>query len=206
MAAARDAEEATHSTKPWWLADKTPAFGPVDRFLPNRAVPSDDDPGCGHYMSRDAMQAHLSELNPEWQAWAERLQANPELRMRRNPDGDIQLEGVDYYTFEFPPCPSCGGVLKPDVTFFGENVRSSVRKAAEQAIHECDALLVVGTTLATHSAFRLVRDAIAAAKPVVLVNRGPTRADDIVEDRLGVSCAEVMPAVADHMLGTSYDA
>lgn len=156
--------------------------------------------GCGFIAPRDAFQDKLAESNPVWSKWAERLVNEPNLSLRRNPDGDVQLEGVDYNTFEYPPCPSCGGVLKPDVVFFGENVRNFVRNSAMTSIRNADALLVIGTTLATHSAFQLIRETVDAGKPVVLLNRGPTRADSILSDRIGLDCAQVMGQVAEKML------
>lgn len=193
----------THRNSPhaWWNPSETEAFGPMDRFRPVQ-VEAHESPGCGLWIARDAMQDHLSTLNPKWEEWAKRLETDPSLRLRRNPDGDIQLEGVNYSEFKYPPCPCCGGVLKPDVVFFGEGVRASVRKAAEEAVHQCDALLIVGTTLATHSAYRLAKDASQAGKPVILVNRGPTRADEIIDTRVGLSCSEVMSSVATEVLGS----
>ena len=184
----------------WWKARRTRAFGDVERYTTSHI--RDDAPGCGFVASRDALQDYFAELNPAWQAWAERLANEPDLSLRRNPDGDVQLEGVDYNTFEYPSCPSCGGLLKPDVVFFGESVKSWVRQATEESARECDAALIIGTTLATHSAYRIVKQIVAAGKPVVLLNRGPTRADPILEDRIGLDCAEVMHDVAQRMLST----
>lgn len=184
----------------WWKTERSKTFGDMDRYT--TAHIQDEGLGCGFVASRDALQDHLSEINPGWEAWAQRLLNDPSLSLRRNPDGDVQLEGVDYNTFDFPACPSCGGVLKPDVVFFGENVRKSVRNAAEEGVHSSDALLIIGSTLATHSAYRLVKDAVDTGKPVVLLNRGPTRADPILPVRIGFDCAQVMGEVAKRMLGT----
>lgn len=190
--------QGTHSDGPaWWEVNAT-TFGPIDRYSTQHI--HDKGPGCGFVAPRDALQDHLAATNPDWAKWAQRLQDEPALSLRRNPDGDVHLEGVDYETFDYPPCPSCGGILKPDVVFFGENVRGSVRHEAEDAVHQCDALVAIGTTLATHSAYRLVKEVVEAGKPVVLLNRGPTRVDALVPTRIGLDCAEVIPAVANQLL------
>ena len=88
------------------------------------------------------------------------------------------------------------------MVFFGENVRNSVRLAAERLARDADALLVIGSTLATHSAYRLVRDMVEAGKPAILLNRGPTRADALLEHRIGFDCAQVMGQVVQNMLHT----
>ena len=177
---------------PWWAATTSASFGPIDRYRPPKLAPDEVQPGCGFVLSRDLLQDKLTELNPDWERWAHRLRTEPKETFRRNPDGDIQLEGVAYETFKYPSCPECGGVLKPDVTFFGENVRPSIRQGAEDMVNDCDAVLVVGSTLATHSAFRLVRTAREEGKPGMLLNDGPTRADAIVDTRIGVDCSNVL--------------
>lgn len=144
--------------------------------------------GCGLVLHRDVLQNRFLQLNPHFTG---------EIRSRANPDGDAELHGVDYSQFEVPECPSCGGVLKPAVVFFGENVAQAVRAQAEHAVAHADGLLVVGTSLATQSAHRIVSHALAAHKPVVLLNEGPTRADDRVEVRLGVPAAETLRGAVD---------
>ncbi|WFD36536.1 hypothetical protein MCUN1_003419 [Malassezia cuniculi] len=118
--------------------------------------------GCGAVLHRDVLQARFEQLNPHFLG---------DIDTRANPDGDAELHNVDYSTFGVPECPSCGGILKPAVVFFGENVAKPVRDQAEKAIDDAEALLVVGTSLATQSAMRLVRRALGASKPVVLLNQ-----------------------------------
>lgn len=144
--------------------------------------------GCGLILHRDVLQHRFEELNPHFTG---------DIISRANPDGDAELHGVDYSKFAVPECPSCGGILKPAVVFFGENVAKKVRAQAEQAVEHADALLVAGTSLATQSAHRIVRNALAQDKPVVLLNDGPTRADDRIDVRLGVPAAEVLRGAAD---------
>ena len=95
-----------------------------------------------------------------------------------------------------PACATCGGVLKPDVVFFGENVPlSRVERcyAAVDALGDTDgALLVVGSSLTVMSGFRFVRRAAKAATPVVIVNRGVTRGDDLATLKVEVGCTEFL--------------
>ena len=127
--------------------------------------------GCRETSSRSALQERLAELNP---GYAERHAAAPV-----RPDGDVELE--DTADFVVPGCPACGGVLKPDVVFFGENVpadRVTRCYAAVEALAERGgALLVAGSSLTVMSGLRFVRRAARAGTPVVIVNRGVTKGD-----------------------------
>jgi NAD-dependent SIR2 family protein deacetylase len=129
--------------------------------------------GCRAQTSRAALHRRLADLNP---GWADR-HAGAETR----PDGDVELSGTG--DFVVPDCESCGGTLKPDVVFFGENVpKSRVERcyAAVDALDpSLDAMLVLGSSLTVMSGFRFVRRATRRGVPVVVVNRGRTRADDL---------------------------
>ena len=146
--------------------------------------------GCRSTSPRAALQARLAELNPEY---AER-HGGVEVR----PDGDVELD--DTADFVVPGCSSCGGVLKPDVVFFGENVpvaRVERCYAAVDALLDTDgALLVAGSSLAVMSGFRFVRRAARAGVPVVIVNRGETRGDELATYKLDVGCSEFLGALA----------
>lgn len=121
---------------------------------------------CGFSADRGAFQSVLEEENPGW-VDAEVV----ELRA----DADAVLHGADYDTFVVPSCTRCGGVLKPDVVFFGGSVDRGVLDAARRAVDEARAVLVVGSTCSTYSAYQLVTRAVSAGKPVALLNQGPTR-------------------------------
>jgi NAD-dependent SIR2 family protein deacetylase len=129
--------------------------------------------GCRRRTSRSALHARLEDLNPGWAA----RHSNVAVR----PDGDVELS--DTRGFAVPPCADCGGVLKPDVVFFGENVpKPRVERcyAAVDALSpDGDVLLVLGSSLTVMSGFRFVRRAAKRGVPVVIVNRGNTRADDL---------------------------
>ncbi|SHJ23292.1 NAD-dependent protein deacetylase, SIR2 family [Roseomonas rosea] len=137
---------------------------------------------CGETIPRERMQAELIQLNP---GWAERGAAAA-------PDGDADLEAADFAEFAVPPCPSCGGVLKPDVVFFGECVPRERIDAARGALDEADAVLVIGSSLMVYSGFRFVQAAARAGKPVAAVNLGRTRADDLLTLKVEQPCDEAL--------------
>jgi NAD-dependent SIR2 family protein deacetylase len=138
--------------------------------------------GCDHILPREVMQERLLRLNPGW--------AN--LVATHAPDGDADLEDADFSTFEVPPCPACGGVLKPDVVFFGENVPKDRVEAANEALDRADAVLVVGSSLMIYSGFRFVQAATRAGKPVAAVNLGRTRADEVLALKVAQPCEEAL--------------
>ncbi|MBS0317842.1 MAG: NAD-dependent protein deacetylase [Proteobacteria bacterium] len=126
---------------------------------------------CDARLDRAAVQTLLLERNPDWGA----------LSARTAPDGDADLDGLDFSGFLVPSCPHCGdGLLKPDVVFFGENVPRDRVDGALAALQRADALLVAGSSLMVYSGFRFAQAAAAAAKPVAAVNLGRTRADDLL--------------------------
>jgi NAD-dependent SIR2 family protein deacetylase len=141
----------------------------------------------GHQFEREAFQSRLHEENPDWDASTTRIA----------PDGDADLEGVDFGAFEVPACEVCGGVLKPGVVFYGESVPREVGLEAMAAIEAADGVLVAGSSLMVWSSFRLVRAAVQRDIPVVAVNRGRTRADDLFAFKLDGECGEVLNAILD---------
>jgi NAD-dependent SIR2 family protein deacetylase len=151
--------------------------------------------GCRRRSPRARLQARLAELNP---GFAERFGA----QVTSAPDGDARLEhGLD--GFRVADCPECGGVLKPDVVFFGENVPPE-RVAACYALVEGlvpetgrpGTLLVAGSSLAVMSGLRFARRAHQLGVPVVIVNRGWTRADEFAAAKVDGGCSEVLTALA----------
>ncbi len=125
---------------------------------------------CRRTTSRAAWQDRLQTLNPEWSG----------LDAAVAPDGDADLEGLDFTRFQVPACPWCGGVMKPDVVFFGENVPAERHQRATAALADSDAMLVVGSSLMVFSGYRYARAAARDGKPVAAVNLGRTRADDLL--------------------------
>ena len=111
------------------------------------------------------------------------------------PDGDADLSGVDFSAFVVPPCPLCGGIVKPDVVFYGENVPRERVNGALARLAESDALLVVGSSLMVMSGLRFVHAARAEGKPVAAINLGVTRGDALMNMKMEAPCAHVLQAL-----------
>jgi NAD-dependent SIR2 family protein deacetylase len=142
---------------------------------------------CGRGVPREAVQGELLALNPEW----------ARLSAAVAPDGDADLGDVDYGRFRLPSCGGCGGMLKPAVVFFGEQVPKTRVEAAFARLAEADALLVVGSSLMVWSGYRFVRAARAADKPVAAVNLGRTRADAELDLKIEAPCGPLLDALVE---------
>jgi NAD-dependent SIR2 family protein deacetylase len=134
--------------------------------------------GCGLRSPRDEMQDELARRNADWLA----------LDAADAPDGDADLDGADFSRFAVPACPRCGGVLKPDVVFFGESVPPERVEAAARRLEQADAMLVVGSSLMVYSGYRFVEMAARAGKPAAAVNIGRTRADELLALKVEQTC------------------
>jgi NAD-dependent SIR2 family protein deacetylase len=141
---------------------------------------------CEQRMPRETFQHALIQRNPAWAT----LDANDA------PDGDADLEGRDFSHFDIPPCPQCGGVMKPDVVFFGESVPRARVDAAVTSLNESDAVLVVGSSLMVFSGYRFVAAAAGEGKPIAAVNLGRTRADPLLSLKIEQPCAEALAFIA----------
>ena len=97
--------------------------------------------------------------------------------------------------FEVPPCSKCGGVLKPDIVFFGDNVARAVVEQIRQQVETADSLLILGTSLTTFSGYRIVLQAVDAKKPIAIINIGETRADEHANIKVEGRCGEILPKV-----------
>ncbi|THG95089.1 hypothetical protein EW026_g6498 [Hermanssonia centrifuga] len=165
----------------------------------------------GHVMDRATFQDRLSAANPEWKTYVDELEATGQ-RPRTNPDGDVELEGIAYDSFRVPECATClaenrhNSILKPELIFFGESIRQDVRDRSYADIEHCSRLFLVGTTLATYSAFRLLRHALELKKPVLMLNIGPTRADPLSGlEKIEMSSRIVMRDAVRAVLGSRVD-
>ena len=141
---------------------------------------------CRHGLARADVQAMLADANPDWTA----------LTATAAPDGDADLDGVDFAAFRAPGCPRCGGLLKPDVVFFGENVPRERVEAAADALRRSDAMLVVGSSLMVYSGFRFARMAHELGRPLAILTRGVTRADELATLKLHADCEAALAGVA----------
>ncbi|CAO1627978.1 unnamed protein product [Jaminaea pallidilutea] len=151
--------------------------------------------GCGFRGSRRSFQEVVEEINPRWHAFAQEMRAK-RTEPKTNPDGDVDLGDADYSSFHYPSCPNCGGVLKPAVIFFGESVPDALKERSHSLVTNSSSMLLVGTSLATYSAFRLVKSAVEQGKPCMILNVGPTRADEIVPDKIELGSSETLTRVA----------
>jgi NAD-dependent SIR2 family protein deacetylase len=137
---------------------------------------------CPHHLAREQMQSDLQQANPRWSA----------LSAPDAPDGDADLERCDFSQFQVPPCPRCGGILKPNVVFFGEIVPPDRVTRCMHAVVQCDAMLVLGSSLMVWSGYRFVQAAAEAGKPIAAVNLGMTRADELFELKVAQSCGDAL--------------
>lgn len=154
--------------------------------------------GCGQVVRRDEFQERLLGMNAQWTEWlARRTQGGT---VETAPDGDAELPLWALESFRVPGCEMCGGVLKPDVVLFGENVPREWVEQAWSLFEASDALLVVGSSLHVYSGRRFIYRAEKERMPIGIINIGPTRADQVatakVEGRLGT----VLPRLAEALL------
>lgn len=154
---------------------------------------------CRTVTSRAALQTRMEALNPGWAA------AHADVAVR--PDGDVALEETD--GFVVPSCERCGGVLKPDVVFFGENVPKDrvarCLEAVDALAADRGALLVAGSSLTVMSGLRFVRRAAKAGTPIVIVNRGTTRGDELATYTVEAGTSEFLTALRDRRAGDVAD-
>ena len=147
--------------------------------------------GCRAAMTREAVQRTLKEQNPTFvDAVAETA-----------PDGDADLEHCGLEGFSVPHCEHCGGMLKPDVVFFGEGIPRPRVDAARLALEEADAMLVVGSSLMVYSGYRLCEHANAIGKPIAAINRGRTRADQLFALKIEHGCGEALTDLVETLAG-----
>lgn len=100
------------------------------------------------------------------------------------PDGDAELEHIDFSQFQVTDCEACGGLLKPDVVFFGDNVPKERVLQALDSLQKADAMMVVGSSLMVYSGYRFCKQAALMNKPILALTRGKTRADDMLTLKL----------------------
>jgi NAD-dependent SIR2 family protein deacetylase len=141
---------------------------------------------CGALEDRDALQLRLVAENP----------AFPVADVRLAPDGDADLPEGAAEAFRAPACITCGGVLKPDVVFFGGSVPRPRVDAATAMIDAAGCLVVVGSSLTVWSGFRFARRAAERRIPIAIVNLGETRADDLATLKVEARAGDVLPALA----------
>lgn len=145
---------------------------------------------CGERSDRDSIQRVMEAQNP-YLAGVDAVQA---------PDGDTLLDAAFESRFQVPHCPHCSGErMKPDVVFFGENIAQATALKAMTAVEQAPGLLVVGSSLMAFSAFRLCRAMAEQGKPLIAINLGKTRADELLNMKIEASCEQVLPLLAERL-------
>ena len=142
--------------------------------------------GCGERVGREQWQEQLAAANPSWTSGTDYFA----------PDGDARLLDEDVSDFVTPDCESCGGFVKPDVVFFGENVPRDRVASAFEALDRARALLVVGSSLMVYSGYRFARRAAETGKPIAIVNQGRTRADEVAALKIDADCGDILGYVS----------
>ena len=140
---------------------------------------------CGQLFARDDIAERMTREN----SWL----GDP-AAIRTGPDGDVEVERVE--AMVLPVCTVCGGMLKPDVVFFGEFVPTPVFSAARSLVAGADALLIAGSSLAVNSGIRLLDQATRRGMPVVIVNRGATKGDARASLTIDAGASETLSALA----------
>lgn len=140
---------------------------------------------CGARTPRPDFQRRLEQANPAWLGRSAAIA----------PDGDADLDGAGLPPFAIPACEACGGMLRPDVVFFGETVPPADVAAAFEGLAQSDAMLIVGSSLTVHSGFRFARRAAQDGRPIAALNLGLTRADPLLQFRIAGDVAGVLEAL-----------
>ncbi|CAM2817996.1 NAD-dependent deacetylase [Mycobacterium intermedium] len=148
---------------------------------------------CDYTTSRAALAERLEALNP---GFIERAEAVGGIAVA--PDADAMV--ADTASFRYVDCPSCGGVLKPDIVYFGENVAKHVVVQALDLVEQAEALLVAGSSLTVFSGYRFVRHAASLGIPVAIINRGPTRGDPLASVKVDGGCSELLTLLAGELV------
>ncbi|RKH17373.1 NAD-dependent protein deacetylase [Corallococcus sp. CA047B] len=138
---------------------------------------------CQAQEPRASVQARMLGLNPDF--------AHTVVELR--PDGDAELPPEAVADFRVPACTRCGGTLKPDVVFFGDNVAAPLVHDAFALLEEGDALLVVGSSLTVYSGFRFVTRAAERHMPIGILNIGESRGDSLADVRVEARAGDVLP-------------
>ncbi|NXF64910.1 SIR4 lipoamidase, partial [Ciccaba nigrolineata] len=140
---------------------------------------------CGDQILRSELQEHFEALNPTWKAEAFGVA----------PDGDVFLTDEQVHNFQVPACHKCGGILKPDVTFFGDTVSREKVNFVHERLAESDSMLVAGSSMQVYSGYRFALAAREKQLPIVILNIGPTRVDHFASLKLNSRCGELLPLI-----------
>ena len=139
--------------------------------------------GCDYTIPRHDFQMILDQMNPHMEDKSTMIR----------PDGDVELPQEYVEIFKIPPCPKCGGDMKPEIVFFGDNVpRTRIEKVVRMII-ESDGVLVLGSSLTVFSGYRIVLQAKELGLPVGIINIGVTRGDPKADLKISGKCGDIIP-------------
>jgi NAD-dependent SIR2 family protein deacetylase len=142
---------------------------------------------CGLRGSRVALHDRIASMNAGWEGAATRI----------NPDGDVDLPETSVDAFVMVDCTACGGPLKPDVVYFGESVPPARVTDSYAMVDSASSLLVLGSSLHVYSGRRFVTHAHKLELPIIIVNQGETKADDLASVRINAALGETLTALTD---------
>jgi NAD-dependent SIR2 family protein deacetylase len=145
---------------------------------------------CGQLYARADIAARLEEMNP----WLATITPD-----ELGPDGDVRIDSYD--DFEVPPCSACGGVLKPDIVFFGEFVPREKFIEATALVQKADAMLIAGSSLVVNSGIRLLDQATRRRIPVIILNRGVTKGDSRATLKIDAGATETLVGLRERLVG-----
>ncbi len=152
---------------------------------------------CKNTISRAKYQEQLTNANPSWN-----LHVKNQLKgigtVPHRPDGDIELS-LEFSKFIVPSCEKCGGIMKPTVVFFGENVPVSVVTECYDQVSKASKVLVIGSSLMVYSSFRFVKAAAERNIPIAAINDGSTRADSLFSFKIQARSSDALQAVLPHL-------
>lgn len=151
---------------------------------------------CGVTMRRDELAELLEAANP---GFLERAESVGGIAVA--PDADAVVR--ETHSFTIVDCEACGGMLKPDIVYFGESVPKDRVEQAYSMVQDAEALLVAGSSLTVYSGYRFVRHAAAHNIPVGIINRGPTRGDELATVKVEAGCSEMLALLGGELRTTS---
>jgi NAD-dependent SIR2 family protein deacetylase len=144
---------------------------------------------CGQTFARDDIAARISAQN----AWLDEPDAG-----ELGPDGDVAFTQID--EFVTPECSVCGGILKPDIVFFGEYIPTEKFLEASALVQSAQALLIAGSSLVVNSGIRLLDQAAKRKLPIVIINRGMTKGDTRATVKIDAGTTDTLEKLAERLV------
>ncbi|XP_077996032.1 NAD-dependent protein lipoamidase sirtuin-4, mitochondrial-like [Glandiceps talaboti] len=140
---------------------------------------------CHTISPRGELQTRIRHMNPTFEVDAPQIA----------PDSDVLIPDEDIECFQVPECIKCGGILKPDVVFFGDNVPRPIVNFVFKKVDECDAILVAGSSLYVYSGYRFIARGHDQNKPIAIINIGKTRADHLASIKIDARLGDILSKI-----------